>query len=351
MYCFSRFLIVFMLLLQVILGDENRVVLVTGGAGYIGSHTCKALKDAGFIPVTYDSLALGDRGAVKWGPLVVGDLLDIGALEKVFAEYKPIAVIHFAALRSVRESVRNPSLYYTNNVVGSINLLNAMLKYHVKQLIFSSSCTVYGNSHISPVSELCPKSPTNPYASSKYMVESIIKDYAHVNPLKYMILRYFNAAGVDVEAGLKRSKHSLNFLIPQAMLALMHQNSPMQLFGTDYPTPDGTAIRDYVHVKDLAAAHVLALNHLLEGKTNNEINLGTGKGYSVLEIIRAIEKVGGKSVPYDVRPCGEGELPETVAKIDKAKEILHFQPRYSELQTIIESEWESLQKIEKEKTI
>lgn len=344
MNCFNRFSVIFILFLQVLLGDENRVVLVTGGAGYIGSHTCKALKEAGFIPVTYDSLALGAKEAVKWGPLVVGDLLDCEALEKAFEEYKPIAVIHFAALRSVRESVINPSLYYTNNVIGSINLLNALLKYNVKQFIFSSSCTVYGNCSVSPISETCPKAPTNPYASSKYMVESIIKDYAHVNPFKYMILRYFNAAGVDGEAGLKRSDYSLNFLIPQAMLAVMNQNSPMQLFGVNYPTPDGTAIRDYIHVRDLADAHVLALHHLLEGKSSNEINLGTGKGYSVLEIIRAIEKVSGKSVPYDVKPSGEGELPETVAKIGKAKEILHFEPRYSDLQTIIESEWESLQK-------
>lgn len=322
--------------------EPNRVVLVTGGAGYIGSHTCKALKEAGFIPVSYDSLALGSKEAVKWGPLVIGDLLDTEALDQAFALHKPCAVLHFAALRNVGESVKDPSNYYTNNVVGSVNLLNAMLKHQVKHIIFSSSCTVYGNSSVSSIFEEDPKAPTNPYARSKHIVESMIRDYAYAHQFRYMILRYFNAAGVEVEAGLKRSIHSCSFLIPRAMLALLRLDSPLQVFGTDYSTPDGTCIRDYIHVRDLADAHVLALQHLQEGKNSDDLNLGTGKGYSVFEILQAIEEISGRKIPYELKLRREGDVPEAVAKVGKAKAVLGFETRFSDLQTIIKSEWASM---------
>lgn len=319
---------------------SNKVVLVTGGAGYIGSHTCKALKEDGFIPVTYDSLALGEKESVKWGPLVVGDLLDLDTLDRAFTAYKPCAVLHFAALRNVGESVKDPAGYYTNNIIGSINLFNMMIKHKVEHLIFSSSCTVYGNCEVNPISEENFQAPTNPYAISKHVVERIIKDYSDVYNLKHMILRYFNAAGIEV--GLKRSVHSCNFLIPRAMLTLLHSDTPMKVFGSDYPTPDGTAIRDYIHVKDLALAHVMALRNLQERNMNYELNLGTGRGYSVLEILQAIEKISGKKVPYEMKLRRKGDVAEAVAEVCKAKKILGFEAKHSDLQTILKSEWVSL---------
>lgn len=338
-----RLLLIFVVSTSALFANDSRYVLVTGGAGYIGSHTCKALSEAGYIPVTFDSLAFGSPDAVKWGPLINGDLLDSEAVNQVFDNFRPCAVLHFAALRNVGESVFDPSSYYANNVAGSINLLNAVIKYDVKHVIFSSSCTVYGNCAYSPISETAPKAPTNPYAMSKWMVENIIEDYADAYPFTYMILRYFNAAGVEVEAGLKRAPHSCSFLIPRALLAIIRPSLPIEIFGTDYPTPDGTAIRDYIHVRDLATAHVLALQHLQEGHLSNQINLGTGKGYSVLEILQTIEEVTGKKVPFELRSRREGDVPEAVANADKARTVLGFQPIYSDLRTIIRSEWLSLQ--------
>lgn len=321
---------------------SNRVILVTGGAGYIGSHTCKALKEAGFIPVTFDSLEFGTRESVKWGPLYVGNLLSDEALDQVFTQYKPIAVVHFAALRNVGESVKNPSSYYTNNVLGSIHLLNAMQRHQVKHIIFSSSCTVYGNCQSIPISENHSKAPTNPYAMSKHIVETMIIDYAHAYDLKYMILRYFNAAGIDKEAGLKRSIHSCNFLIPRALLALIYPESPLQIFGSDYATHDGTCVRDYIHVKDLARAHVDALQHLLKGEDSNNLNLGSGQGASVFDILKVIEKVTEKKVPYEIKAKREGDVPEAVADTKKAKAILGFETTFSDLQTIIKDEWDTI---------
>jgi UDP-arabinose 4-epimerase len=338
----SFFSILFLFTTQILFATDNKTVLVVGGAGYIGSHTCKALYEAGFTPVTYDSIAAGSEKSVKWGPLVVGDLFDTETLDKAFIDYKPLAVLHFAALRNVRESLKDPAVYYSNNVAASINLLNIMLKHKVEEIIFSSSCTVYGHTDVSPIPESHPKAPINPYAMSKYVIETAIKDYAKAYALKYMILRYFNAAGIELESGLKRSPHSYNFLIPEAMLTILSPKAPLQIFGDDFPTPDGTAIRDYVHVKDLADAHVLALKHLLDGKKSDEINLGTGKGYSVLEIIHAIEKVSGKKVSYEIKPRIEGELAETVAEIKKSEEVLDFKPRFSDLETIIKTEWLSM---------
>ncbi len=339
---FTLLTIVFIALISLGCSRENRVVLVTGGAGYIGSHTCRVLKEAGYTPVTYDSFAQGSPEAVKWGPCVQGDLLEVEKLEAAFEEYHPVAVVHFAALRNVGDSVKDPSSYYTNNVMGSINLLNAMLKHHVKNIIFSSSCTVYGVCDVCPIDEKQVRAPTNPYAVSKYTMERMIEDFALAYGFKYMILRYFNAAGIDVESGLKRTVHSQSFLIPKAMLSILHPESPLMVFGTDYSTFDGTAIRDYIHVKDLAEAHLLALRYLEEGSKSEVINLGTGKGLSVFEIISAIEKVTAKKVPCVMMPRREGDVPEAVADTKKAQEILHFKPQFSDLNNIIESEWSSL---------
>ena len=319
--------------------SDAPVILVTGGAGYIGSHTCKALKEAGFLPVTYDSLASGEKKAVQWGPFFEGDLLDEEALECVFTKYKPEAVFHFAALRNVGDSMKDPSSYYTNNVVGSIYLLNAMIKHKVKYIIFSSSCSVYGNCSKEVISEGCAQAPINPYGMSKHMVEKILSDYAQVYSLKYMILRYFNAAGI--EAGLRRSGFAYNFVIPRAMQALYDLKRPLEVFGAQYPTQDGTAIRDYIHVKDLASAHVKAFHHLKKTDMSDDFNLGTGKGYSVLEIIDAIEKVTHRKVPYELKNPREGDAAKAIADTKKAEEILDFKPLYSDLNTIIQSEWDS----------
>ena len=340
----KKTILTLILILTFPLYSDSRTVLVTGGAGYIGSHACKALHEAGFIPVTYDSLVLGEKEAVKWGPLVVGDLLDAAKLDQLFQKYKPFAVLHFAGLRNVGESVKDPQSYYTNNVAGSIQLLNTAVKHQVQYVIFSSSCTVYGESLLNSISETSHKNPTNPYAMSKYVTEKMIADYARAYGFKYMLLRYFNAAGIELESGLSRSIHSMNFLIPRALDTILHPEVPLQIFGTDYPTFDGTAIRDYIHVKDLALAHVLALNYLQAEEKSDEINLGTGKGHSVYNILESIEKITGYKVPYQLNSRREGDVPSAVAEVKKAKEVLHFEPSFSDLHTIIQSEWTSLQR-------
>ncbi len=336
------FFVYSLLLVHTEVKGEAPVILVTGGAGYIGSHACKALSQAGFYPVTYDSLINGSKEAVKWGPLVVGDLNDTEKLNQTFCKYKPVAVMHFAALRNVGDSITDPSSYYQVNVAGSIQLLTCMLKHNVKTIIFSSSCTVYGSSIHSVISEDQPRAPVNPYATSKFFVEKIIEDFARAYDFKYALLRYFNAAGMDVQAGLKRSENAYNFLIPRALKALIQADEPLPLYGKDYATPDGTCIRDYIHVSDLAEAHLLALQHLQQKKSNLTLNLGTGKGYSVFEIIKMIEQVTNQPLPYVFKPRREGDLAKTVADPTVSKQILHFTPCHSDLQEIIESEWTAL---------
>jgi UDP-arabinose 4-epimerase len=320
--------------------SQEPVILVTGGAGYIGSHTCHVLKASGFSPVAYDSLVNGSADAVKWGPLVIGDINDPVKLNEAFATYKPIAVMHFAALRNVGESISHPYEYYHTNVAGTLNLLDIMRNHDVHNIIFSSSCTVYGISE-SPIGENAVRTPINPYANSKFFVEKILEDFARAYPFKYIILRYFNAAGMDCEAGLRRLPSSYNFLIPKALVAIQ-ENQPLPVFGTDYPTPDGTAIRDYIHVKDLANAHVIALQHLLRTQKNALINLGTGKGYSVFDILNAIKRVTQKEVPVALMERREGDVPEAVANPELSKKMLNFTPQYSDLESMIQSEWQSI---------
>ena len=329
-------------LISPLIADNNQFVLVTGGAGYIGSHACKALSEAGFIPVTYDSLKAGSKDLVKWGPLVIGNLLNIEELDRVFSTYKPFAVLHFAGVRNVGESVLDPSKYYDNNVVGSINLLNMIVNHGVKYIVFSSSCTVYGNTSSENISEETSKNPMNPYGRSKHIIENAIVDYADAYGLKYMTLRYFNAAGIDVDAGLKRVSSSRNFLIPRALDSLINLDRPLEIFGTDYTTYDGTCVRDYIHVKDLANAHVLALQHLINGLPSNQVNLGSGKGYSIFEIIREIENLVGRKIPYEIKARRNGDAAVAIAKTDKAKQILGFEPRSSDLKMILLSEWRSV---------
>lgn len=322
----------------------NKTVLVTGGAGYIGSHTCQKLKLSGFYPVIYDSLINGFKENVQWGPLVIGDLLDTRKLSQVCVEYQPGAVMHFAALLDIDESLKNPARYYQTNVAGTINLLQVMLKQNVKEIIFSSSSAVYGISQENLLSENQRKDPINPYATSKLMAEKVIEDFAYAYGIKYMILRYFNAAGMDVASRLKRPATYLRFLIPRALQAILDETRPLPIFGTDYATEDGTAIRDYIHVTDLAQAHVLALQHLQKTQKSSALNLGTGKGHSVYKIIQAVEEVTGKKVPCVSMPRKPGDVCRAVADVSLSKTLLHFEPHYSDLHTIIESEWQALQK-------
>ncbi len=337
-----KFLSLFPLLFCLLFAEEN-FVLVTGGAGYIGSHTCKVLHDAGFIPVTYDSLETGSKDAVKWGPLVIGDLTDRDTLNQAFIDYKPIAVLHFAALKKVGDSVKDPASYYAKNVIGSLTLLDLMVKHKVPYIVFSSSCSVYGNTDTALIDENCPRDPISPYATTKYIIERAIEDYAHAYGLHYITFRYFNAAGFDTESGIKRSLHTDISLIPTAVRTLLVPNTTLKILGTDYPTIDGSGVRDYIHVKDLAEAHALAVTYLQNGHSSASINLGTGKGHSVFGIVRTLESITNQTVPITLYPRRKGDIAEAVADTKKSKALLNFQPKHSDLKTILESEWISLQ--------
>lgn len=337
---FFSLIVYFGLLCQYSLSARAPIVLVIGGAGYIGSHTCKTLDKAGFTPVVFDSLSKGSRDAVRWGPLFVGNVNNLDDLDQAFLKYKPDAVIHFAGLCNVGESVIDPSSYYYTNVSGSINILKTMIKHNVDKLIFSSSCTVYGNVD-GLIDETADLKPINPYARSKLMAEKIIEDCSKAYKLSYIILRYFNAAGMDTDARLKRSPLSFNFLIPKALNSILNNKESLGIYGTDYSTPDGTAIRDYIHVKDLAEAHALALKCIFQQKGDFAINLGTGKGHSVAEVIKMIEKVTKQVVPFSAEGRREGDVEVAVANPQKAKKVIGFSSKYT-LREMIESEWDSM---------
>lgn len=310
-------------------------VLVTGGAGYIGSHACKALKQAGFNPVTFDNLSTGHTHFVKWGPLVIGDLRNQKRLVEVMKEYQPIGVLHFAASALVIESMHNPGKYYENNVYGSLNLLEAMRQAHVPLLVFSSTCATYGNPQFSPMTEDHPQIPINPYGKSKLMVEQMIRDY----PVKSMILRYFNAAGADFSGQIGEDHTPETHIIPSIIEVARNLRKEIVVYGTDFPTPDGSAIRDYIHVEDLARAHVSALQYLIASHKGECINLGTGQGHSVLEMIREVEKVSKTIIPIRFEKKRDGEPSHLVADYKKAEKILNWTPRVSTVSAIVESAW------------
>jgi UDP-glucose 4-epimerase len=312
-------------------------VLVTGGAGYIGSHTCKQLKKNGYTPVTYDNLGRGHEEFVKWGPLVVGDILDTKKVIETLKEYNIQAVLHFAAFAYVGESVEKPEIYYRNNVQGSLSLFEGMLKANVKKLVFSSTCATYGIPDKVPLTEELPQNPINPYGQSKLMIEKILKDYSMAYDFKSVCLRYFNAAGADLECEIGEKHEPETHLIPLAIEAAL-KNKPMKIFGTDYPTPDGTCLRDYIHVTDLAEAHVLALKYLDSSDQKfNYFNLGNEKSYSVREIIEAVETVSGKKVPAAVFDRRPGDPAELVSDSTKAKKLLNWKPGISNIHDIIRS--------------
>ena len=315
-----------------------RAVLVTGGAGYIGSHACKALAQAGYLPVALDNLSYGHEWAVQWGPLVKGDILDPAALDAVFTEYRPQAVLHFAAFAYVGESVTNPEKYYRNNVVGTLSLLEAMRRHDCKRVVFSSTCATYGVPERLPLTEDCPQRPINPYGWSKLMMEQILRDFQQAYGMSFASLRYFNAAGADMGGEIGEDHDPETHLIPLIILAAMGKRGHIEVFGTDYPTPDGTAVRDYIHVDDLADAHVLALRRLEREPGGLFINLGTEAGNSVLEVIKAVEKVSGRTVPVQYGPRRAGDPHALYADAARAREWLGWKPKHG-IEEIVASAW------------
>ena len=313
----------------------KNVVLVVGGAGYIGSHMVRHLKDNGLALVVLDDLSSGYADTVADAELVVGDVADKSLLHNIFARYPIDAVMHFASFIQVGESVINPAKYYDNNVSKTLVLLDAMVRYDVKNFIFSSTAAIFGNP-ISPViDENHPKDPVNPYGRSKWMVEQIVLDYELAYKLRFACLRYFNAAGAHSDGSLGERHDPETHLIPLAINAALGQGSPLKVFGADYPTRDGTCIRDYVHVCDLAAAHLLALERLREGGDSICVNLGNQSGYSVNEVLAMVTAVTGKPVPHEIVAKRAGDPAVLVADATLAKRILGWEPRYSELRDIV----------------
>jgi UDP-glucose-4-epimerase GalE len=318
--------------------NDRPAILVTGGAGYIGSHCCRALAAAGYHPVVYDNFSTGHRSFVT-GSLVVGDVMDKAALARAFAQHDIVAVMHFAAASLVGESVVDPRKYYLNNVVGTLTLLDAMREAGCNRMVFSSTGAVYGNADSKALPESYPCAPINPYGASKWMIERILADYRSAYGLGAFCLRYFNASGADVSGGIGELRDNETHLIPRAMMALQGHVADFAVFGDDYDTPDGTAIRDYIHVTDLAAAHLLALNLLMQGHSGGAFNLGTGKGFSVREILAAIAAETGREVPHVVKPRRSGDPTYLVADASAASQTLKFHTAHSDLATIIRTAW------------
>ncbi|MCV6596763.1 MAG: UDP-glucose 4-epimerase GalE [Mangrovicoccus sp.] len=316
-------------------------VLVTGGAGYIGSHACKALAGAGYIPVTFDNFVTGWREAVQFGPMEEGDLRDRARLEEVMRKHEPVAVMHFAALSNVGEASRDPGLYWDNNVIGSLRLVEAMAACKIPNLVFSSTCATYGEHDGVMLDESCPQLPLNAYGASKRAVEDLIVNFAAAPDvdLNYVFFRYFNVAGADPEAEIGEFHRPETHLIPLALDAVRGRRDKLTIFGQDYPTPDGTCVRDYVHVTDLIAAHVLGLEHLRAGKGSDVFNLGTGRGFSVREVVEAVAKVTQEPVPAEDGPRRAGDCAALVSGSVKAADELGWAPDHSSLDEMISTAW------------
>jgi UDP-glucose 4-epimerase len=318
-------------------------ILVTGGAGYIGTHAVLALKQAGYDVLVLDNLVYGHRELVTdvlKVNLIEGDLSDRALLDKVFSTYSIQAVMHFAAYAYVGESVTDPAKYYRNNVMATLTLLEAMLTAGVKRLVFSSTCASYGNPQILPIPEAHPQQPINPYGRSKLMVETILSDFDHAYDFRSVRFRYFNAAGADPSGRLGEDHDPETHLIPLVLQTALGKRSHISVFGTDYDTPDGTCIRDYIHVTDLAEAHVLGLDYLLKGGQTEVFNLGNGNGFSVQEVITAAEKVTGKPIPVVHTERRPGDPASLIGSAVKAREILNWQPKYAELEVILSHAWQ-----------
>jgi UDP-arabinose 4-epimerase len=311
-------------------------VLIAGGAGYIGSHAAKLVALAGLEPVVLDNFVYGHRWAAKWGPLAEGDLGDRPFVDRVLEEHRVTAVIHFAAYAYVGESVTHPRKYFHNNVVNTLTLLDSMVDHGVRDIVFSSTCATYGEPIHVPISEDHAQNPVNPYGESKLAVEKILGWYQKAYDIRFAALRYFNAAGADPDGEIGEDHDPETHLIPLAIEAALGRVDELSIFGTDYPTPDGTAIRDYIHVTDLAEAHVLALTHLTKGAKDLKLNLGTGKGHSVREVLGAIERIGGRRVPTREVGRRAGDPPALVADAARAAEVLGWRPKYAAIETIVE---------------
>ncbi|MBS7458548.1 UDP-glucose 4-epimerase GalE [Coralloluteibacterium stylophorae] len=314
-------------------------VLVCGGAGYIGAHMCKALAEAGHEVVVLDNLSTGHRQAVLWGELVEADLLRPETLEQAFAGRGVDAVMHFCARSLVGESVQDPYAYYENNVTGSLNLLRAMRRHGVERLVFSSTAAVFGNPQAERIDESHPTQPINPYGRSKLMIEQVLADAAAAYGLRSVSLRYFNAAGADPDGRIGEAHTPETHLIPNLLRAALGQGPAMKVFGADYPTRDGTCIRDYIHVLDLADAHLRALGHMAAHGGAHVFNLGNGQGFSVREVIRAAEEVAGRAIAHEVAPRRPGDPAVLVADSVRARQELEWTPRYTRVADIIETAW------------
>lgn len=318
---------------------------MAGGAGYIGSHTVKQLLQEGFKVVIFDNFSTGKKELVLGGELIMGDLMDKKSIINAFKRKDIEAVLHFASLIQVEESYINPKKYYTQNLISCLNLLDAMLEADVKNFIFSSSAAVYGIPEQIPIPESHPLNPFNPYGQTKLFVERILQDYEKAYGMRFISLRYFNAAGADPDGELGEMHEPETHLIPNLLLFLLGKKQSFELFGTDFPTPDGTAIRDYIHVTDLAAAHVLALKARLGSSKSDFINLGTNKGYSVLEVIKKVEEITGKKISYKEKPRRKGDVPVLLASKEKAERALGWRLSHSNIETIIETAWRWHKKI------
>jgi UDP-glucose-4-epimerase GalE len=314
-------------------------VLVTGGAGYIGSHACKHLAEAGHRPIVFDDLSQGHEWAVKWGPLERGSLGDPSRLAALFTSHRIDAVVHFAASALVGESMSNPSKYFANNTLGTFNLLEAMRAAGVGTVVFSSTCATYGNPVRVPIDETHPQAPVNPYGESKLMVEKMLRWYGDCYGLRWMALRYFNAAGADPDGEIGEDHDPESHLIPLVIGGTLGTRPPVKVFGDDYPTADGSAVRDYIHVVDLAEAHRLAIECLGAGTPSQAINLGTGVGQSVRQVIETVGAVSGRKVPFEIAPRRAGDPPALVADPSRARGVLDWSPRYADLSVTVEHAW------------
>jgi UDP-arabinose 4-epimerase len=318
-------------------------ILVTGGAGYIGSHACKALASAGHTPITFDNLSRGNRWAVKWGPFEQGDIADAQRIGLILDKYRPVALMHFSAYAYVGESMQDPLAYYENNFAGTCALMRAVLNFGSMPVVFSSTCATYGVPDHIPISEEHPQRPINPYGCSKLFVERMLQDLQASHDLRWMALRYFNAAGSDPDGEIGEVHDPETHLIPLA-IAAARKGDIIRIFGTDYDTPDGTCVRDYIHVSDIADAHVLALERLLRGGDSCAVNLANTRGYSVKEVIATTEKISGKGISVEFVPRRSGDPPILIGESTRARSILGWQPKRSDLQTQIRDAYNWMEK-------
>lgn len=318
---------------------SSKSILVTGGAGFIGSHACKALANAGYRPVTLDNLVKGHEAAVRWGPFVRGDAGDEPLVRRILREHHISGVMHFAGYAAVGESMQEPGRYFQNNLGATVALLNAMRAEGVSNIVFSSTCATYGMPESLPITEAHPQRPMSPYGESKLFCERALAWFQTAHGIRYAALRYFNAAGADASGELGENHDPETHLIPLVIDAALGRRAHLSIYGTDYDTPDGTAIRDYVHVTDLALAHISALEQLAAGRERIHLNLGTGQRVSVRQAIRMVEDVGGRPVPAKDAPRRAGDPPELVASSARANAELNWQPRHSDLRNIVATAW------------